>query len=92
MVKLPQKVLYYMILGALVEKLLFPQNVESGHLGFAFFDRNRWFASLVPARFGFSIPKNPQVQIFMLSAGSEHLFTYLLDYTFCILYNFLFPS
>ena len=73
MVKLPKKVLYYMILGALVQKLFFPQNVESGHLGFAFFDRNRWFASLVPARFGFSIPKKPQVQIFMLSAGSEHL-------------------
>jgi hypothetical protein len=32
-----------------------------------------WFASVDPVRNGFSILKNPCIQIFMLSSVSEHL-------------------
>ena len=32
-----------------------------------------WFASVDPVRNGFSVLKNPYIQIFMFSSGSEHL-------------------
>ena len=56
---------------------------NGGHL------ENRYSADLVPARFGFSIPANPQVQVVMLSARCEHLPDFLLHINSTIMKHYV---
>ena len=46
---------------------------RGGHFEYLIFGGNRWSDDVVPAIFEISVPKNPQVQIFMLLSRSAHL-------------------